>query len=176
MPDVAPVTSARWPLRLYLADIDMRVPSSSISSRVHRVIRSRLARTSDVFAWSEDQQRGRAAIRARVERRSSSRLNARVEVCGGERAPRPEAFPELVDLLDRRRRIEPPDLLDRVAEGEVSPGPDIGPAQREHQHSIGGEPSDALDLGKCAPGVVVVEGEQATEVKPSVLEPCGEIV
>ena len=120
--------------------------------------------------------RGGAGDQTSGRTRSSSRLNARVEVCGGERAPRPEAFPELVDLLDRRRRIEPPDTLDRAAEREVSRWPDIGPAQREHQHSIGGEPTDALDLGKCAPGAVVVEGEQAIEVKPSVLEPCGEIV
>jgi hypothetical protein len=36
-----------------------------------------------------------------------------------ERAPRPEALTERVDLLDRRRRIERPSPLDRLAEREV---------------------------------------------------------
>src|SRR6478736_2690641 len=80
----------------------------------------------------------------------------RVEVCGGERAPRPEALPERVDLLDRRRRIEPPEPLDRAAEREVGRGPDVGPAQREQQHAVGGEAADPLDLGEFGPGRVVV--------------------
>jgi hypothetical protein len=35
-------------------------------------------------------------------------------------------------------------MLDRAAEREVSRWPDVGPAQREYQHSIGGESPDAL--------------------------------
>ena len=73
-----------------------------------------------------------------------------IEVGGGQSPPGAEPVAERVDLCDRCRDLEPPDPLDRAAEREVGGGPDVGPAQREHQHSVGGEPADALDLVSSA--------------------------
>src|SRR5438105_8043518 len=92
-----------------------------------------------------DDARGVLDHRAEPTPLEGSRLGTRVEVCGGERAPRSEALAEGVNLLDRRRRIQPPGPHGRAAEREVGGGPDISLAERAHQRSIAREPYDSLD-------------------------------
>jgi hypothetical protein len=98
-----------------------------------------------------------------------------IEVEGGERSPGTKALADRVDLGDRRRWLERPDSLDGASEREVGGRPDVSSAQCEHQHAVGGESPDALDLHQLCTGCVVVELPQPIEVEPTVDEAFSEI-
>src|SRR5262249_36697505 len=100
----------------------------------------------------------RASARRFADRASARRWAdaAAVECHGGpavardDRAIRPEALAERVELPRRRRRVELPRKAVAAPDAEVVDGPDVEPAQleeEEHLRAPAPDPADGRELG-----------------------------
>src|SRR4051794_6125588 len=133
------------------------------------------ARPSPRMRATSRSTRARPTLTSSGAAKSIAREAERQQIDGGQRAPGPEALAEIVHVGERRV-FELPDARHRSTQRQVPGRPDVGPAEGEQEHAVGGEPAHALDLGERVAGGVIVQAAEPREVEPPIDETLGEVV
>src|SRR6266404_5144267 len=96
-------------------------------------------------------------------------------VAGGDRAVRPEALAERLECLGGRRRVELPREAVALTHAEIVDGPDVEPAQLEHQVHLGSPAADAAHRGERRKEFLVAEPRRPFEVDAAVEDLRGQV-